>query len=293
MYLNVEGQEIRLTNLDRVLWPREGLTKGQLVDYYIRISPQLLKYVMDRPITMVPYPRGIAGPFFYQKNLPPHRPSWLSCTGGRARREKKDMPLIQRLPDLIWVANRNCIEIHPWFSRIDRLPFPDLAVFDLDPSPGVPFSQILQVACLIKEVLQGFSLEGYPKTSGQRGLHIYLPLKRCYSFPQIRRALKNLATMVQDLLPDLVTLKWRKKRRHGVYVDYRQNGQGKTLAAPYSLRPTPMASVSTPLPWSLVEAGGFTPEDFRMGTIWDFIEKEGDPFHPLLQKPQTLPGEIL
>lgn len=289
--LQVEGLQVELTNLQKIFWSELNLTKGDLLQYYIEISPYLLKYVQNRIVTMVPYPHGIEGPFFYQKRLPKERPSWLSTT--EENEEEGPLPIIEKLPDLLWLVNRGCIEVHTWFSSLDTLAYPDYAVFDLDPMPDVCFSQVLEVALVIREILEKLNLKGYPKTSGKRGLHIYLPLKKIYTYPQIRKALKTLCQIVTDLLPEKATIEWSLSKRRGVYLDYRQNGEGKTLAAPYSLRPTKEATISTPISWSLVERGGFYPQDFTIESILPHLMSRGDTFTPLLEKAQSLPSEIL
>lgn len=240
---------------------------------------------------MVPYPDGIEGPFFYQKSLPKERPSYLSYID--TIKKGHVLPVIRGLPDLLYLANKGCIEVHPWLSSCQSPDRPDFAVFDLDPSPDVPFSQVLEVALVIKELLEELSLKGYPKTSGKKGLHIYIPLNRARAYPQARKAIKTLCEIVAHLLPELTTLEWSKERRKGVYLDYRQNGMGKTIAAPYSLRPTKEATVSAPIPWSFIERGGFHPEDLTIKTIFSYLKRGGDPFSPLLQESFNLPSFLL
>lgn len=289
--LEIEDKKIELTNLKKIFWKDLGLTKGDLIKYYIQISSYLLPYVMDRVVTMVPYPHGVEGPFFYQKNLGKERSSSISSID--TLKEGVSLPIIRGLPDLLYLANKGCIEVHPWFSLYHCPTYPDYAVFDLDPSPGISFEQVLEVSLLIKEILEELSLKGYPKTSGKRGLHIYLYLNREYTYREVREALKSICRMVVELLPEKTTLEWSKDRRRGVYLDYRQNGEGKTLAAPYSLRPTREATVSTPIPWSFVERGDFLPADLNIKTIFSYLKRVGDPFLPLLREAQSLPGFLL
>ncbi len=289
--LEVADKRVKLTNLDKVFWPEGGFTKGDLIDYYIKIAPLLLKYLQDRPVSMVPYPDGIRGHSFYQKNLPRKRPEWLQAVPLYSSGSKRDINwlVVKDLPSLIWLANRGSIEVHPWFSRYDTPDHPDYAVFDLDPAQGIDFEEILDLALIIRQILNELGLKSYPKTSGQQGLHVYLPLIRKYNYTRVRAFLERITELIIKEHPQLATASWHRNKREGrIYIDYRQNARGKTLAAPYSLRPTEVAGVSMPLTWDQIEDKAVRPEDFRLDNLFQFLQ-EKDPFEEVLSRKQELP----
>jgi bifunctional non-homologous end joining protein LigD len=291
----VNNYQLNLTNLDKILWPEPGISKGDLINYYIEIYPYLKNFLKDRPLALKIYPDGINGKSFFQKNLPVHAPEWLSSFQiySSQRKEPINWLMVNKLADLIWVANSASLELHAWFSTINNLKKPSFAVFDLDPGELSSFSEVIQVAFLIKEILDELGLKGFPKTSGQAGLHIYLPFKEKYNYQEVKDFLRAVASTIVKLAPALATTEWRKKERAGkVYIDYRQNDQGKTLPVPYSLRPTPLATVSTPLDWEELRTIS-SPELFTIKNIRQRIKQKGDLWQDILNLQQDLPSFLL
>lgn len=289
--LVVDNYQVNLTNLDKVFWPETGYTKGDLINYYIEIYPYIENFLKNRPLSLKIYPDGIYGNSFFQKNVPEHAPHWLSTFQiySKHRMEPINWVIINKLSDLIWVANSGSIELHSWFSTINNPEHPSFAVFDLDPGEQSTFIDTIQVALIIKQILNELGLKGFPKTSGKSGLHIYVPVKERYNYQQIKDFLKAVAEMVIRLIPKLATLEWRKKEREGrVYIDYRQNGRGKTLPVPYSLRPTPTATVSTPLNWDELSYD-LKPENFTIKNIHQRIKNISDLWANISNTKQELP----
>lgn len=290
--LTVDQFQVKLSNLDKVLWPEQGYTKGDMINYYIEIYPYIKKYLKNRPLALKSYPDGITKESFFQKNIPDYAPHWLSTYPiySKHRKEPINWVMINKLSDLIWVANRASIELHGWFSSIEHLDKPDFAVFDLDPGEKTGFQEAIQVAQVIRKILLEIKLNSYIKTSGKAGLHVFVPLKPVYSYKQVKLFLKSVADMVIKINPELATIEWRKEQRQGkVHIDYRQNGRAKTLPAPYSLRPTKKATISTPLSWD--ELGQYTnPENFNLSNIKDRLNSKGDLWSDMLNNRQELPG---
>ncbi len=287
----VENVEVKLSNLTKVFWPKYGYTKGDMIDYYITIYPYIKDFLQDRPLSLKIYPDGINGDFFFQKNMPDHAPDWLSTVPiySRHRKESINWVLINKLSDLLWIINRASIELHCWFSTINQLERPNFAVFDLDPGDHSGFVELKEVALLIKELLNELKLKSYLKTSGQSGLHIYIPVKNIYNYRQIKKFLKAVAELVVKVKPELATIEWRKNKREGrVYIDYRQNGRAKTLPSPYSLRPTKNASISTPLAWGELHSK-IKPADFNLSNITQRLAHKGDLWSDFLKTKQELP----
>ncbi|MDI3280871.1 MAG: non-homologous end-joining DNA ligase, partial [Bacillota bacterium] len=242
-----------------------------------------------RPLTVVRYPDGIAGESFYQKNLPEHAPPWirtwtvLSLESGRPIR----YPLCEDLPTLVWLANQAAVELHPWHSRIDRPHYPDWAVVDLDPAEGATYRDVIRVALAVKDLLNQLGLRGYPKTSGATGLHVYIPLQRLYTYRQVSRFVGHLGQVVAAALPEIATTERMVRRRTGkVYLDHLQNLPGKTIVAPYAVRPRPGAPVSTPLTWD--EVPSLDPASLTIKTVPQRLARVGDLFRPLLEGGQEL-----
>ncbi|MGF7184081.1 bifunctional non-homologous end joining protein LigD [Desulfitispora alkaliphila] len=289
--LQVEGKNVSVSNLDKLFWSELNLTKGDMIDYYIRISPYLLPYIKGRPFSMKPYPQGISGESFYQKECPREAPPWLSRTPIPSKRKGVvNWCVINDLPSLIWIANRACIEMHTWFSRLPHLDKPPVAVIDLDPSGNTGFRQAAETALLYKPILDQLGLQSFPKTSGATGIHIYIPIAPKYSFDQVRQFLAQLNPLVVEARPDLTTTERRVNQRGDrIYLDTAQNGSNKTIPAPYSLRPTAQATVSTPLTWSEVANPQLMPEDFTFQNIFQRLDELGDLFRPVLELEQKLP----
>lgn len=293
--LLIEDFQVKLSNLTKVFWPKLNYTKGDLVNYYVEIYPYIKEYLQDRPLSLKIYPDGIKGNSFFQKNVPDHSPHWLSTYPiySNHRKEPINWVVVNKLSDLVWVANKASIELHGWFSNTKNLTKPDFAVFDLDPGINSTFQDTIETALLIKKILDELRLISFLKTSGKSGLHIYIPIRSFYSFSQIKGFLKNIAEMVIKLNPELATIEWRKNQRRGkVYIDYRQNERGKTLPAPYSLRPTEKATVSTPLSWDEL-SNDIKPTDFNLSTIKKRVETIGEIWQELLSSKQTLPEFLI
>jgi bifunctional non-homologous end joining protein LigD len=287
------SRTLRLSNLDKVFWPEEGITKGDLLAYYREIAPVLVPHLKNRPFTMKRYPDGIDGKMFFQKDAPTHMPDWIPTrtyrSTSRATREKRTIayPLVNDELALLWMVNMGCIDMNAWYSRVDKPDRPDFCLFDLDPSDHVGFREVVQVALLIREVLDGLGLEGFPKTSGADGMHVLVPVTRRHSYADTRAFAEIVAGTLARTHPRLVTTEWSKAKRRGVLIDANQNGEGKTIASVYSVRPRPGAPVSTPLRWDEVTEE-LDPRAFTMDAALARVEREGDLFAPVLRGGQSL-----
>jgi bifunctional non-homologous end joining protein LigD len=280
---------VRLSNVDKVFFPDEGFTKGDLIQYYVSIAPMLLPHLADRALSLNRFPDGIGGGSFYEKQCPSHAPDWVVTAPifSAHRGASIDYCTAPDRETLAWLANLGCIEMNTWLSRVERTGTPDFAVFDLDPQEGVEWDQVVYVAGLINVVLERLGLATYPKTSGATGLHIYVPLDPLYDFARVRRFVEVVGRMVEAADPDAVTMQWDiAKRRRRVFIDHNQNVAGKTMASVYSVRPHPGAPVSTPVTWE--EIGTVLPADFTIATIWDRLRLTGDLFAPVLTGGQSL-----
>ncbi|MTI60204.1 MAG: DNA polymerase domain-containing protein [Firmicutes bacterium] len=293
--ISINNFKVELSNLDKVLWPKQGYTKGDLINYYIDIYPLIQDFLAQRPLSLKSYPDGINGKSFFQKNAPDYAPHWLSTYGiySRHRKEAINWITVNKLADLVWVANRASIELHSWFSTINKSDEPSFAVFDLDPGDRSRFKDVIDTALVIKKIIDEMKLIAFLKTSGKSGLHIYIPIKTGYNFTASKIFLKSIAEMVIRVKPGLATIEWRKKKRDGkVYIDYRQNGRGKTLPVPYSIRPTANATISTPLNWDELTPE-LSPEQFTLANIANRLKKKGDLWSDILQIKQSLPSYLL
>jgi bifunctional non-homologous end joining protein LigD len=273
--LIVDGREVTISNPDKILFPQGGHTKRDLVHYYLAVAQGALRGSGGRPNVLVRYPNGIGGEFFFQKRAPASRPPWidvvtLSFPSGRTAEE-----VVPRdAAALAWMANLACLELHPHPVRAQDLDHPDELRVDLDPVPGVEWPQIRAVAHIVRAVLSDAGLVGWPKTSGSRGMHIGVRIEPRWSFDQVRRAALALAREVERRAPALATSKWWKEERHGVFLDYNQNAKDRTVAAAYSVRPTPDARVSAPLAWEEIDAA--EPGDFTLLTMPARVAATGD-----------------
>jgi bifunctional non-homologous end joining protein LigD len=291
----VKGKRrLKLSNLDKVFFPEDGITKGDLLAYYRRVAPTLLPHIADRPFTMKRYPDGIAGSFFFQKDAPKHMPEWIPTRPFEAstrerppRRRVIDFPLVNDELALLWMVNMGCIDLNTWYSRVDKPERPDFVLFDLDPAAGAGFPEVIQVALLVKEVLDALGLAGFPKTSGSDGIHVLVPIERRHTYDDTREFSAIVAGTLARTHRGLVTTEWTKSKRQGVLIDSNQNGEGKTIASAYSVRPHPGAPVSTPLCWDEVKAG-LDPRSFTLETTLARIEREGDLFEGVLTTRQSL-----
>jgi bifunctional non-homologous end joining protein LigD len=292
-FLEIDGRQVEVTNLDKVLFPNDGYTKRDLIDYYVRISSWLLPYTQDRPMSMHPYPDGIGhGKAFWQKDVPEWAPDWLRTFRYEAIEDRKILRwgLINDLPSLVWVANHASIELHPWTSRHDQPEYPDWALFDLDPSEPAGFEECRQIARLLKLALDRLELRSYLKTTGQRGLQIYVPIVRRHKYDVVREWVHTIGELVREVRPDIVTDQWDTRRRAGkVRIDYTQMVIGKTLVAPYAVRPRDGAPVSTPLRWEELDDPGLRPDGWTIRTIFDRLEAVGDVWEGALAFDQELP----
>lgn len=262
----VDGREISISNPHKVLFPEAHHTKLDLVRYYLAVAQGALRGAGGRPNVLVRYPNGITGEFFYQKRAPASRPPWIEVVSLRFPSGRSAEEVVPRdAAALAWLANLACLELHPHAVRTDDLDHPDELRVDLDPVPGVPWSQIREVARVVDTTLRDHGLQGWPKTSGSRGLHVIVPIWRRWGFDQVRRAALALAREVERRVPTLATSKWWKEERHGVLVDYNQNAKDRTVASAYSVRPTPDARVSAPITWD--ELMSCDPQDFTLATM--------------------------
>jgi bifunctional non-homologous end joining protein LigD len=284
--LRVGRRAVRLTNLDKVFWPRQGLTKGDLLRYYATVAPHLLPHLKDRAMVMKRYPHGIAGDFFFMKRAPSPRPDWIRTVAIEHRSGNViDFPMVQDLPSLLWVVNLGCIDLNQWYARCDDVDRPDYVHFDLDPTPGGTFAQVLEAALAVRDGLAATGMPAIAKTTGSRGLHVYVPIVRGPTQKQVWTFAKAFSKSLAEQHPGLLTSVYRvaDRPRRRVLVDYNQNAWGRTLASVYSVRPTPEATVSMPVAWEEVERGVRT-EDFTMQSVPARLERVGDLFAPLLER---------
>jgi bifunctional non-homologous end joining protein LigD len=287
-------RELKLSNLDKVFFPTERITKGDLIEYYRSVAAVLIPHLKDRPFTMVRWPDGIAAGRFFQKDAPSHMPEWiptyraLVSTRESPRRKKwVNFPLVNDELALLWMVNMGCIDMNAWYSRVDKPERPDFVLFDLDPSPDVGFAETVQVALLVKQALDAFGLVGFPKTSSAEGMHVLVPIERRYTYDDTRQFAEIVAGAIARTNRGLATTEWTKSKRRGVLIDANQNGEGKTIASVYSVRPRPGAPVSTPLRWEEVNEK-LDPLAFTIETVRERIRKHGDLFDGVLTTKQRL-----
>ncbi len=281
--LEVEGHAVKLTNLNKIFWPDLEITKGDLIQYYADVAPCLLPHVQNRAMVMKRYPSGAYGDFFFQKRAPTPRPDWIDiCSIEHSSGSIIDFPVIRDLPSLLWVVNLGCIDLNPWYARCDDVNRPDYLHFDLDPTEGGTIENVLQTALLVHEALDALKLPNYPKTTGSRGIHVYVPIERGPLQKEVWAFAKRFAQSMERLYPDLVTAEYKvaKRPRKHVLVDYNQNAWGRTLSSVYSVRPKPQAPVSTPVTWEEVRKG-FRIEDFRIDNVRKRTERLGDLWAPM------------
>jgi bifunctional non-homologous end joining protein LigD len=285
--LTVGGHEVPITNPGKVLFPEAGYTKRDLVRYYLDVAEGALRGAAGRPTVLVRYPNGIAGEFFYQKRAPASRPPWievvsLSFPSGRTA----DEVVPRDAASLAWMANLACVELHPHPVRADDLDHPDELRVDLDPVPGIAWPQVREVARVVWATLGDFGLVGWPKTSGSRGIHVYVRIERRWTFPEVRRAALAFAREVERRAPAIATSRWWKEERHGVFLDYNQNAKDRTIASAYSVRPKPDARVSAPLTWAEVDE--CEPGDFTLATMPKRFRAIGDRHSDIDRHPCSL-----
>jgi bifunctional non-homologous end joining protein LigD len=282
--LPVDHKEVRLTNLRKIFWPELGLTKGDLLQYYATIADVLLPHVRDRAMVMKRYPHGASGPFFFMKRAPAPRPAWIeTCSIEHGSGSIIDFPMVQDRAALMWVINLGCIDLNQWYARCDDIDRPDYLHFDLDPGVGATFDRVRETALVVGEALDGLKMPSLVKTTGSKGLHLYVPIVRGPMQKQVWTFAKALAQELASRHPALITAEYRVARRPRgrVLVDYNQNAWGRTLASIYSARPRPEATVSTPVTWNEVERD-IRIEDFTVKNVPSRVAKLGDLWKPLL-----------
>jgi bifunctional non-homologous end joining protein LigD len=294
--LIVEDRKIQVSNLDKVLYPKVGFTKGQVIDYYIRVAPVLLAHLRDRPLTMKRYPNGVEGEFFYEKNCPSHRPKWVKTAKVWSESNDRMMNycLVQDLPTLVWAANLADLELHTSLSRKNNIKRPSMMVFDLDPGAPADIVQCCQVGLWLRDLLAGMKLKSFAKTSGSKGLQVYVPLNTAVTYDQTKDLSRALAQHLEGEHVDLVTSNMSKAVRKGkVFVDWSQNDEHKTTICVYSLRAREGPTVSTPVTWDEVEncvkKKNADLLKFRSDQVLARVDKLGDLFEPVEKLKQKLP----
>ena len=283
--LRVDGRDVRLTNLDKLFWPERGITKGDLIQYYADVASLLLPHIRDRAMVMKRYPHGAAGEFFFMKRAPAPRPAWIeTCRIVHDSGNVIDFPLINDLPSLLWVINLGCIDLNQWYATCDDVDRPDYLHFDLDPGTAT-WEQVLESARIVHDALTTLKMPGYAKTTGSKGIHVYVPIVRGPVQKDVWTFAKALSQELAGRHPALMTSEYRvaKRPKGRVLVDYNQNAWGRTLASVYSVRPHPLACVSAPLTWKEIDKG-VRIDDFRLDNVRARFKKTGDLFKPLLRK---------
>ena len=289
------ARSVHLTNLRKPFWPELGITKGDLLQYYVDVSAVLLPHLRDRAMVMKRYPNGAAGDYFFMKRAPSQRPDWIqTCSIEHDSGNVIDFPISQDLPALLWVVNLGCIDLNQWYARCDDVDRPDYLHFDLDPVKGATFAQVREAALILKETLDSLKMPSYPKTTGSRGIHVYVPIVRGPAQKDVWSIAKTISISLAGAHPRLLTAEYRVARRptERVLVDYNQNAWGRTLASVYSVRPQPAAAVSTPVTWQEIERG-LAIEDFRIDNVPARVGKLGDLYAPLVARQNRFRLEAL
>lgn len=284
-HLEIGGRIVSLTNLRKPFWPELGVTKGDLLRYYAQVSEALLPHLRERAMVMKRYPNGARGDFFFMKRAPSSRPDWISiCTIGHASKNVIDFAIVQDLPSLLWIVNLGCIDLNPWYARCDDVDRPDYLHFDLDPVTDTTFARVREAALVVHEALEALGMPALAKTTGSRGIHIYVPIARGPTQKQVWGFAKEVALTLAAHRPKLVTAEYRVSKRPAdrVLVDYNQNAWGRTLASVYSVRPRARPTVSTPVTWKEIERGVET-DDFDIANVPARIRRRGDLWAPLLR----------
>jgi bifunctional non-homologous end joining protein LigD len=282
--IKIGGRSVRLTNLQKPFWPDLGVTKRDLLQYYADVASLLLPHLVDRAMVMKRYPDGAAGKFFFMKRAPTPRPEWIRvCSIPHRSGNVIDFPVVGDLASLLWIVNLGCIDLNPWYDRCGNVDRPDYLHFDLDPVPPAEFARVREAALIVREALQELGMRSLAKTSGSRGMHVYVPIQRGPIQKDVWRFAKSLAQEIAARRPDILTAEYRIVRRPAgrILVDYNQNAWGRTLASTYSVRPRPRATVSTPVTWDEI-GRGIEPEDFRIDNVRERFARLGDLWKPLL-----------
>ena len=286
----INQAKLIIKNPQKIFWPEDNFTKADVMKYYADMWSYLSPHIHNRPVSLVRYPNGITGDFFYQKNIP-NPPPWVQTFPVQSDQRMVNYGLINNLETLIWMVNLGCIEVHPWLSAVDSLDSPSYIIFDLDPMEPAVFNDAVRIALYIKSILDALSLKSFPKISGATGIHIYLPVKKIYTFTQTSSFVKKIGEIIIKSFPDLATNERKVTDRTGkVYIDHLQNLSGKTIASVYSLRPFPGAPASLPVYWE--ELPDVHPLMFNIRTAPKRVQKIGDLFKPLLSFVQELPEKL-
>jgi DNA ligase D-like protein (predicted polymerase) len=273
--IEVAGRDVRITNPNKIFFPALGLTKLDLVRYWLAVAPGALVGCRDRPTLLKRHPDGVDGFFFYQKRVPASRPDWISTVTVRFPSGRRaDFLAMRDEAHLAWAINLGCLELHPWNVRTFDVDHPDELRFDLDPTPEFSWDDVRRTALIVRETLHDLSLDAFPKTSGKRGIHVLMRIEPRWDFVELRRAALALGREVERRAPGLATTAWWKEERRGVFVDYNQNARDRTLASAYSVRPTPDGRVSAPLAWE--EVADAEPEDLTIVTVPERFRTKGD-----------------
>ena len=283
--VRVDGKDVQLTNLDKPFWPELGITKGDLIQYYADVAPLLLPHIQNRAMVMKRYPHGAAGEFFFMKRAPSPRPDWIrTCRIDHDSGNVIDFPVIDDLPALLWVINLGCIDLNQWYATCDDVDRPDYLHFDLDPGTAT-WEQVLESARIVHDALTTLKMPSHAKTTGSKGIHVYVPIVRGPVQKDVWTFAKALAQELAGRHPKLMTSVYKvaSRPKGRVLLDYNQNAWGRTLASVYSVRPHPRACISTPVAWKEVDAG-VRIEDFRLDNVRARFKKTGDLFKPLLKK---------
>jgi bifunctional non-homologous end joining protein LigD len=286
--VEVEGRRLSLSNLDKVLYPQAGFTKGHVIDYYTRVAPAVLPHLRDRPLTLKRYPNGVDAQYFYEKNCPSHAPEWVR----KERVGDIDYCVCDDLPTIVWLANLADLELHPSLSLATDMEHPTVMAFDLDPGPGAGLAECGEVALLLRDALASLGLDSYPKTSGSKGIQVYVPLNSGEADYRSGTKLLSqaLARHLEQQHPKLIVSTQKKELRKGkVLIDWSQNDEHKTTVGVYSLRARERATVSTPLAWSELEEDDPTELVFEAGDVLERVEEHGDLFAPVVEQVQRLP----
>jgi bifunctional non-homologous end joining protein LigD len=294
--VEVDGRRLSLSNLDKVLYPKVGFTKGQVIDYYTRVAPVVLPHLHGRPLTLKRYPNGVEGQFFYEKNCPSHRPEWVPTKPIYSRRNKSEVNycIVEERATLVWLANLADLELHPSLSLAEEIKRPTAMAFDLDPGAPATIVECAQVALWLREVFGALGLELYPKTSGSKGMQVYVPLNTDVTYDDTKPFARGIAQMLEKQHKELVVSQMKKELRRGkVFVDWSQNDEHKTTVCVYSLRAKERPTASTPLTWDEVEeiheSGDPESAVFDSDDVLERVEEHGDLFEPVLELEQELP----
>jgi bifunctional non-homologous end joining protein LigD len=292
VHVEVEGRELSLSNLDKVMYPETGFTKGQVIDYYTRIAPVLLPHLHDRPLTLKRYPNGVEGGHFYEKQCPSHAPEWVRSEPVELSSKTINFCVCDDLPTLVWLANLADLELHPSLSKVPEVERPTLMAFDLDPGDGTGLAECCEVAVILRDALAQLGLECYPKTSGSKGIQVYVPLNvDDVDYDHGTKLISNaLARHLESAHPELIVSSQKKElRRNKVLIDWSQNDEHKTTVGVYSLRARERPTVSTPLRWDEVEQGDPDALVFEADDVLARVEEHGDLFAPVAELEQRLP----